>query len=521
MTTLGRPMHMDEGGERLRALFQPNGDRTAHLRSQIVDALTGFLHQSGVCGVRDVRGLAKRFADYRVPPGSGDPERYIETVLSDLLTHSVHVSSPRCLGHMSAAVPGFLRVFGELIFGLNQNLAKHEASRAATVAERQLLAMLHHLVYGFDDRFYAVRAQDPESWLGLCSSGASLANLAALWCARNTCFARRPGAVGVDEAGLARALDDRGADGGVVLGSALLHYSFDKAVDLLGLGRAGLIKLPVDANGALKIAALEAALRDCRRAGQRVVAIVGVAGTTDCGSIDPLCEMAGIAARERVHFHVDAAWGGPLLFSDRLRERLAGIQHADTVTLDGHKQFCLPIGVSVLLLRDGSGDLGGCAVEGSRPALTLLLHAALHVVGRQGYAQLIENHLHRAGRMAQAIGASADFELLASPQTNIVLYRYVPSAWRPAGGLWTAADHERVNALNADVQAEQFAAGRTFVARTTVDSLARYPGIPVVALRAVLGNPLTTDEDLDAVLADQAAIGARLAEARQVQEMDA
>src|SRR5262249_8715809 len=156
---------------------------------------------------------------------------------------------------------------------------------------------------------------------------------------------------GIEPEGLPAALRYYDCAGAVVVGSELLHYSFDKAMSLAGFGTRNLVRVPVDANHRLDVDALERSLADLRRSRQKVIAIVGVAGPTDCGSIDPLRRIARIASREGIHFHVDAAWGGPLLFSARRRGMLAGIELADTVTIDGHKQMHLPIGTSMLLLR--------------------------------------------------------------------------------------------------------------------------------------------------------------------------
>jgi glutamate/tyrosine decarboxylase-like PLP-dependent enzyme len=162
------------------------------------------------------------------------------------------------------------------------------------------------------------------------------------------------------------------------------------------------------------------------------------------GSIDPLDDLADLAEEFGVHYHVDAAWGGALLFSRAHRRRLCGIERAHSVTIDAHKQMYLPIGIGLLLLRtpylaraiqksgtyilqDGSGDLGRHSVEGSRPGTSLFVHAALHIIGRRGYENLVNDSMTRAAFMARQIREREDFELLAEPETNIVLYRYVSS----------------------------------------------------------------------------------------------
>ena len=159
--------------------------------------------------------------------------------------------------------------------------------------------------------------------------------------------------------------------------------------------------------------------------------------------------MAELAAAYDCHFHVDAAWGGPVLFSEKYRDRLSGIDRADSVVIDGHKQLCLPMGIGTVLFRNpsmprsietaanyiirtGSFDLGRRTLEGSRPAMAMYLHAALHVIGRSGYRSLIEDGIEKAGYLALEIEARSEFELLAQPQLNIVVYRFIPPVLRDA-----------------------------------------------------------------------------------------
>jgi glutamate decarboxylase len=313
------------------------------------------------------------------------------------------------------------------------------------------------------------------------------------------------------------------------LGSSLMHYSIEKAAGVLGIGARNTVKIPVDQRNRMDVRALGEAIEHCAKHHRCVIAIVGVAGTTDCGSIDPLTEIAEIAERARIHFHVDAAWGAPLLFSERHRNKLKGIEHADSVTIDGHKQFYLPIGVSMLLLRnplaakilekqahyilrEDSGDLGKFSIEGSRPGIALFMHAALNLIGLRGYERLIDDNMRKAQAMASIISESDEFELLSEPETNILLYRYIPQRWRNAVsvGHLTRENNEYLNAFNEAIQRAQYEAGRTFVSWTKLSNLPQYRGTSIVALRAVIGNPLTTEEDIKAVLADQSQIAVKL-----------
>jgi glutamate decarboxylase len=517
------------------ALFDPapwSGNEP--LRDRLSSKLRSFLLSGHVSDGLSVHDLAARFGESAAPKHSVGPEHYLNQLVADVVPHCTNMGSPRCLGHMTGAVPGFLHPLGELVMALNQNLVKQEASRAFTWLERQTIGMLHRLVFGESDVFYAEHLQRPASTLGIMAAGSTLANITALWIARNRAFGPSRAGAGVEEEGMAAAFGSHGCPGGVVLGSRLMHYSFEKAADLLGLGTSNLIKLPVDRKNRLDITALVRVIRECDAAGRRIVALVGTAGTTDCGSIDPLGEMAGIASQWGIPFHVDLAWGTPLLFSKRHRSKLAGIDLADSVTIDGHKQLHLPFGCNLLLLRnpaaaeaiekqadymlqEESGDLGKRSLEGSRAANALFLHAALHIVGPGGYGALIDHQLSLAGAMAEAVGRRHELELLAEPQTNLVVYRYLPPPFRASrNGAFSEQDNARINECNERLQKAQSAAGRSLVSRTILRGPAHPQHRPVVALRALLMNPVTSDTDIQAVLDEQVSIGNELW--RQIQE---
>jgi putative pyridoxal-dependent aspartate 1-decarboxylase len=456
------------------------------------------------------------FTDTRVPESGLGIDSYVQQVLHGLVSGGASNGSPSALGNMTASVPYFLGCLAKLVALMNQNVVRFESSRALTLCERQTLAMLHRLAFDRSCEFYAQTMQEPLATLGVLTSGGTTSNLVGLWCARNARLGAELPAGGVGLAGVTRAQLASDARDVVVLGSPLAHYSFPKALDILGLGKRNFVCLPVDGHDRIEIGGLRETLARCRAARRLVLAVIGMAGTTDAGSIDPLDAMADVCAEEGVHFHVDAAWGGPLLCSDRYRHMLRGLERADSVAMDGHKQFMLPIGLGVVLFRDpwlgrhieqqasylfreDSIDLGRISLDGSRPGSALLFHAALHVLGLRGYGALIERNMRNTQHLVQALDARPDFERLHDPQANIVLYRYAP----PHVG------SERVlNDINDRLQRIQFQRGYSFVSRSV---LRHRTAEPMVALRAVLGNPNTTPAAIDRVLDEQAAIGREVA----------
>ena len=470
----------------------------------------------------DPESLVAWFTETAAPKESMSVDEYLRYLEQHVLPHSINMYSPRCMGHMSSVLPAFALMLTNLVVGINQNLVKREASKSFALIERQAAGIFHRLIYGFPRDFYDQHVHSKDAILGIMASGGTLANITALWIARNRCLGRQNGFAGVEKEGMRAALDHYGYADAVLIGSKLMHYSVDKAAALLGVGERNVMRVPVDDSYRVDIGKLRRMIDRCILRKQCVLAVIGVAGTTDCGSVDPLAKMGSVARDARMHFHVDAAWGASLLFSNAHRSKLTGIEQADSVTVDGHKQLYMPLGTSMLVLRDPaaakviekearymlqprSGDLGKCSVEGSRPGRALLMHAAVHIIGHHGYEILVDENLRKADYMAALVRSRPEFELLCDPQTNIVLYRYVPIRLRHlvVSGRLRVPANSRINDLNERIQNAQYRAGRTFVSRTVIEKSFGLRRLSVVALRAVIGNPLTTEEDIAAVLADQ------------------
>ncbi|MGY3871511.1 aminotransferase class V-fold PLP-dependent enzyme [Aeromonas crassostreae] len=453
--------------------------------------------------------FCQQLDDPRMPEDGMDTRAYLAR-LEQLIPGVSHLASRHYMGHMTAPLPAFTGELARLLVMLNQNPMKMESSRLLSFLEREVLAKLHRLVYQAPDDFYQSQMHAKDAALGVMTSGGTIANVTALWLARNH-------AVGDNLFHLV----EQGYRGAVILGSRLMHYSFDKGMDLLGLGAASVRRLETDTDNRLSLPALEAAIAECRAQRIKVIAIIGVAGSTDFGSVDPLPELAAIARREGVHFHVDAAWGGPTLFSPRYQPLLDGIAQADTVTLDGHKQLLIPLGTGMLLckrpdlvmavkreapyaIRASSFDQGRFTLEGTRPANALYLDAAFQLLGEAGYRALIEANYDKARRMAALIDADPAFELMSAPVMNLLSYRCLPPHLQ--GQPLDEAANLQINAFNVALQKAQRAEGHSFVSRTQ-RTLPPYGDQPLVLLRAVLLNPAIEESDIRALLADQTRLG--------------
>jgi glutamate decarboxylase len=507
------------GGPDLTALF---GERAT-----LGDAIGRKVWDLAEMGPRTVRGArvpVDRVRGGSVLPLDGtSPDEYVERYLTDYVARSAPVTSPRHLATMTTVVPALLPHLSALVTAMNENVVKTEASPSGSLCEGQVLAILHRLVFGLGAETYE-HALASGTALGAFTTGGTLANITAMWCARNAALSSADGFADLREVGLADALRDRGVGGMCIVGPASMHYSFDKAAEVLGLGRRGLLRVPLDDAGRMDTRALAHVLRRCAAERRLVLSVVAVAGTTDAGAVDPLAEVAALSRSAGSHLHVDAAAGAALLFS-RHRDLLAGIEQADTVTVDGHKQLYAPTGIGMVLfrspglrhaiehaaeyaVRSTSRDLGRWSIEGSRPGSVLMLHAALHLIGTDGYRRCVEQNLAMARALAERLRRRPELELVLNPMTNVVLYRYLPPWARDrAAGTLLPSEAAAVDRANEWVHKQQRASGGAAVSRT------RWPlpdaaGVsPRVVLRAVLANPLVQPCDLDEVLREQVVLG--------------
>lgn len=492
----------------------------------ISDDLMGFLQEHIVAVERDLDEIEGDFSQSRIPEEPTFVSDYTEFLKEKLVSQSVHTASPGFIGHMTSALPYFMLPLSRILTALNQNLVKVETSRAFTPMERQVLAMLHRLIYSGSDEFYSQWIQNSNYSLGAFCSGGTIANVTALWAARNRLCGPSGDFKGIARVGLLKALQHLDCQGLAIFVSRRGHYSLRKAADLLGIGQDNLIAVETDDNSRIDLKRLREHCARLRGEGIRPLSLIGIAGTTETGNVDPLEALADLAAELGCHYHVDAAWGGPTLFSETYRGLLKGIERADSVTIDAHKQLYVPMGAGMVLFKDpatlssiehhaayiirrGSRDLGSRTLEGSRPGMAMLVHAGLSIIGRKGYELLMDQGIERAHRFARRIDAHPDFELVTEPELNILTYRYVPAWVQQALARAPAERVARINELLDKIietmQKRQREAGKTFVSRTSL-APGRYNGGTITVFRVVMANPLTTEEILAAVLDEQCEI---------------
>jgi glutamate decarboxylase len=447
---------------------------------------------------------------------------------------------------MTSAIPYFMILLEMIIAALNQNQVKIETAKASSFAERELMAWFHRLIFNRPDAFYERNVQNPRVALGNATADGTISNVTAFLVAREKAFPPDRDFAGVRIAGMAQGLNHYGYSRGVILVSSRGHYSIQKAANLLGLGEDNVLAIPVDANHRMDMRRLAQKLRSLRREkGTRIVAIAGIAGTTETGSVDPLEEMADLAHEANTHFHVDACWGGSALLVDEYRPLLKGIEKADSVSIDAHKLLYCPMAMGLVLfqnekdlnaikqasqyvIRRNSVDMGRFTVEGSRPFDSLKPWAALKILGRDGYRLLLRSARENTSTLQGILDGCGNFETLNSPELFILIYRFIPGEVKEQLAKWQEERkgtrssrkirildrnirkiNHLVNALNIKLHKALRQDDTSFVSRTKLEST-RYRPQNIVVLRAVLINPLTDGTVLKEIVDTQNRIGLTL-----------
>src|SRR5689334_559298 len=345
----------------------------------------------------------------------------------DIEPNAMGVPSPKYFGQFNPT-PLPIGVWADALSSLlNQNGGAWRNGPTSAMIEARVMRWLCDLLeYG------------PQSF-GTLASGGSEANLIALKCARDQAAAT------IKDDGVRSASSDL-----VVYASEQCHYSVDKSVDLLGLGREGLRKIPTDERFHIRIDVLRDQIASDRAAGRLPCCIVGVAGTTSTGVIDPLEDLADIARESGLWYHVDAAYGGPLAFSSKHKHQLRGITRADSITFDPHKWMFVPFACGATLVRDGGGvlrdsfdmtpeylneDRGGADVEfdffrygqmGTRRFNSLKLWMAMKFMGREGYARTVERQIDLTNYLASRLDQLPGFKRVGEVETAVCCFRYLP-----------------------------------------------------------------------------------------------
>ena len=449
-------------------------------------AVVQWLQQPEMYQGKTVAELRERIALDFNPDGLGN-QAAIERAIEYFLKDSLSVHHPQCVAHLHCPSLVVSQAAEVLINATNQSMDSWDQSPSATIIEVKLIEWLRAQVgYAAGDA-------------GVFTSGGTQSNLMGLMLARDAFFARQGHSVQQD--GITGDLRKM-----KVFCSENAHFSVQKNMALLGHGYQSVVQVKSDDFARMDVNDLQAKLAQAEANGEQALAIVATAGTTDAGAIDPLREIAAIAAERNIWLHVDAAWGGALLLSEKYRHYLDGLERVDSVTLDFHKQYFQTISCGAFLLKDarhyelmryqaaylnsefdeeaGVPNLVSKSLQTTRRFDALKLWMGLEALGQKQYAAIIDHGVTLAQEVAQYVEATPRLELVMQPQLASVLFRYRPQQ------LTDIAQIALFNQRIGDVLLES---GRANVGVTENQG--------VTCLKLTLLNPTVTLDDIKLLLA--------------------
>jgi len=389
--------------------------------------------------------------DGSLPAGPGDWEGVIRELFEDHLSPAYNPAS----GGYMAYVPG-----GGLLHSAVADLVASTVNRYVTVW--QAAPRLAELEAEVVDWFRQL-AGLPDTGGGYLTTGGSLANWSAVVTARSC------------------RLPEDFLDG-VIYTSDQAHHSVARAARLCGFPAGNVQLIETDAEYRVSLDQLEKRVEQDRQSGRRPFMVVGHAGTTNTGAVDDLAGVARICQQHQLWFHVDAAYGGAFLLTERGREILQGIEQADSVTLDPHKGMFLPYGTGCLLVRDRQDlyrahavdvdympemqedpnrvDICQISPELSRECRGLRVWLPVKIHGLETFSNYLDEKLDLAQFAARELRAIPGVEVLATPQLSILAFRLAREGLEP----------EALNELNRDfLDRINGATQRIFLSPTSLD----------------------------------------------------
>lgn len=449
----------------------------------LVDHLVTLAERS-VGKIADVHELTDLFNG--TPPRHGRPfAEVLEQVDRDIFANSLLCNHPRYF----AFVPGPSNFYGvladALAAGFNVFTGTWLESSGPAALELSMIDWLCRT------------AGLPEEAGGLFVSGGSVANLTGLAVARHV------------------KLDDR-TDSAVIYCSDQVHASVDKALFLLGFRREQLRRLPCDETFCLDPSALRDAVANDREAGKRPFCVVGNAGTTNTGAVDPLNDLADLCEQEGMWFHIDGAYGASAVLGKLGRGMLSGLGRADSLVLDPHKWLFQPFEIGAVLVRNKSllsetfqvsadymqdteaegleTNFCDYGIQLSRGFRALKLWMSLECFGLDAMTQAIDHGIELAEAAEAAVAGDPRLELTSPACLGVVTFCY-------RGG--SPMDGETCDSINRLISREAMASGEAVVTSTVLHGR--------TVLRLCTINPRTTHDDIRNTVALLAEIGDGLA----------
>ncbi|WP_350288150.1 aminotransferase class I/II-fold pyridoxal phosphate-dependent enzyme [uncultured Croceitalea sp.] len=402
-----------------------------------------------------------------------------EDFFPEILKRTTHTHHPKYVGHQVSA-PAPITLLTTLTSALlNNGMAVYEMGMSPSAIEKIVTSLICNKI-GYNDKSS-----------GLLTSGGSLANLTALLAARKAKIEHDVWNEGYKE-----------PLGVMVCEQA--HYCIDRAAKIMGLGEKGIIKIPSNEDFSMDVTQLESYYKAASAKGIKIFAIVGSAPSTATGAYDDLETIADFALEKNLWFHVDGAHGGAAIYSDKYKYLLNGIEKSDSMVIDGHKMMLMPALTTALLFKNkqhaqntfsqkadyllndtDEGDWinsGKKTFECTKNMMCMHWYVLFKFYGENIFNEFVTNQYNLAKDFETLLKNDSNFELAASPMSNILCFRYVAKGFSDS----------TLNELNTMLRTELLKDGEFYLVQTKLNDK--------LYLRTSLMNPFTRINHLNLLI---------------------
>ena len=442
--------------------------------------------------------LKKAIFVSNILPEKGKGLDSISSLLQEkILPYFLRTASSDYMAHLHG--PALLEtIVAELVLStFNQSMDSWDQSPVATEIELEVIDTLCKL-YGYG----STKSKNPHdiSPDGVFTSGGSQSNLSGLMLARDW-YCNKKLHHDVKKLGLPSNYNKFR-----IYTSAISHFSMEKSAHLLGLGYNVVVKVPVDKKQKMDISAFKSLVEKDIADGNIPFCAVATIGTTDYGSIDDVEAMATICSEYGLWLHADAAYGSGLIMSNAYKHRLGPIHVCDSITIDFHKMFLMPVSCGAFLIKDTSNfetltlhadylnreddeedgytNLVGKSMQTTRRFDALKVWLSFQIRGKDGWSQIISTCINNAAHLYNNVSKSPYFEVVTEPEISSVVFRVLPQN--------THTTNEEIDTLNKKIRRTLIHKYGIVIGQTVYNNS--------VYLKFTLLNPRISQEKLDALL---------------------
>jgi L-2,4-diaminobutyrate decarboxylase len=452
--------------------FRKKGHEVIDILAEYLnDALSG--REMAVLPWNDPEKLTEIFSF-----GSGGGEKELPAdYIRRIIEFSNHLHHPHYIGHQVTSPLPLTTLVQLCTTLLNNGAAIYEMGPVAMAMEKNVIQLFGSLI-GYK-----------TSYDGIFTHGGTAGNLTAMLAARQAKTDYNIWEEGVKDVHRPAFMISEQA-----------HYSIGRNVRIMGLGGDSIIRVPVGQAYKMETGVLEKLKSEAEDRGLMVIAVVASACSTATGSYDNLNDVADFCEKNRLWMHVDGAHGMGVLFSDKHRNLVKGIERADSVVIDFHKMLLVPALNTLIMFKNGERSYETFAqkasylfqksksspwydsairtIECTKSSLGIVAYTALKYYRDNYFREYIDSRYGLAASFAALLRDENGFELAVEPESNIVCFRYAPAGY----------NDQTINKLNAIIRDKIIKGGSFYIVQAELDGR--------LWLRVTIINPVTTIHDL-------------------------